>query len=231
MKRRKQKAEEYDQKYEEVPRDFQERLYWMYDKFHINDHKEKEIIDKRNRMLSSLQFQEFFIILYEEPEGTPRPRVRLVNRTNIANEAMANSSFIQVYSLTGAEDNRFMRRLIKEQDLRPLDDLICTPCEIEYTAYFHTPSSFNSTDKFLAEIGMVNPITKPDWDNIGKKYSDMYNANIWIDDSLVIKATVNKKYSMLPRVEIRLRYLNMLYNRYQYKSMIDRAGQEVKYFE
>ena len=59
----------------------------------------------------------------------------------------------------------------------------------------------------------------------------MYNANIWIDDSLVIKAVVNKKYSILPRVEIRLRYLNMLYDRYQYKSMIDRAGKEVDYFE
>lgn len=231
MKKRKQKAEEYDIKYNEIPRDFQERLYWMHDHLHVTDKKEQEILDKRDRMLNSLQFQEFFIVLYEEPEGTPRPRVRLVNRTNIANEAMANSSFIQVYSLTGAEDNRFMRRLIREQELRSLDDLICTPCEIEYTAYFHTPKTFNVTDTFLAEIGLINPITKPDWDNIGKKYSDMYNANIWIDDSLVIKAVVNKKYSILPRVEIRLRYLNMLYNRYQYKSMINRAGKEVDYFE
>ena len=92
MKKRKQKAEEYDIKYNEIPRDFQERLYWMHDHLHVTDKKEQEILDKRDRMLNSLQFQEFFIVLYEEPEGTPRPRVRLVNRTNIANEAMANSS-------------------------------------------------------------------------------------------------------------------------------------------
>ena len=102
---------------------------------------------------------------------------------------------------------------------------------VDYAAFIKTPRSFNAKDTYLAELGCIRPICKPDFDNLEKKYSDMYNANIWIDDSLVIKAVVNKKYSILPRVEIRLRYLNMLYNRYQYKSMIDRAGKEVDYFE
>ena len=44
-------------------------------------------------------------------------------------------------------------------------------------------------------------------DNIGKKYSDMFNSNIWLDDKLVISGTVNKFLSELPRVEIYVRYL------------------------
>ena len=83
----------------------------------------------------------------------------------------------------------------------------------------------------LAEMGMIRPLSKPDFDNVEKKYSDMYNGNIWIDDSIVISSSFNKYYSELPRIEITLRYMNMLYNKYQYKSISKRLGQnDIKFF-
>ena len=82
----------------------------------------------------------------------------------------------------------------------------------------------------LAEAGYIRPICKPDFDNIEKKYSDMYTGNIWEDDSLVMHSSVDKYYSVLPRIEIRLRYLNMLYNKYQYKSMKNRVD-DPKFFQ
>lgn len=65
-----------------------------------------------------------------------------------------------------------------------------------------------------------------------KKYADMYNGNVWLDDSLVIESSMKKFYSILPRVEIRLRYLNMLYNKYQYECINKRLeeGSNVTYF-
>ena len=213
MKRRKQKEREYQEKYSEIPKDYHARLLYLYDKLHLNNTICEEIISKRDAMIDRLSYNEFFIVLYEEPEGSPRPRFRLVNRKNLANSAMTNSQFVHVYSITGAEDNKFMNRLVTEQDLMPLNQLICTPCNIVFDAFIKTPSAFNRVDTFLSEIGIIRPIPKPDWDNIGKKYSDMYNSNIWLDDSLVISGTVNKYYSILPRVEIHLRYLNMLYNK------------------
>ena len=48
----------------------------------------------------------------------------------------------------------------------------------------------------------------------------MFNYNIWTDDALVIDASVHKYYSILPRVEIKLRYLNALYNKNMYNSII-----------
>ena len=213
MKRRKQKESEYQEKNSEITKDFHPRLLYIYDKLHLNESICEEIISKRDAMLDRLSYNEFFIVLYEEPEGSPRPRFRLVNRKNLANSAMTNSQFVHVYSITGAEDNKFMNRLVTEQDLMPLNQLICTPCNIVFDAFIKTPSAFNRVDTFLSEIGIIRPIPKPDWDNIGKKYSDMYNSNIWLDDSLVISGTVNKYYSILPRVEIHLRYLNMLYNK------------------
>ena len=73
--------------------------------------------------------------------------------------------------------------------------------------------------------------TKPDFDNVEKKYSDMYTGNIWVDDSIVIESNFNKYYSELPRIEITLRYMNMLYNKYQYKSASKRLGlDDIKFF-
>jgi len=229
LKSRKQKQLEYEEKFSDIPKDYTERLLWMYDKYNINDKKAENIIAKRNAMVQSLEYGDLFIILYENPEGSPRPRFRLVNRKNFINEAMTNGQFVHVYSITGKEDNMFMKRLI-DNDLIAISNMIFTPCIVEYNAYLKTPSVFNAEDKFLAEIGLIRPITKPDWDNIGKKYSDMSNHNLWLDDNLVISGTVNKFYSILPRVEIKLRFLNMLYNKYQYRSISNKVEDEVKYF-
>ena len=231
MKKRKQKAEEYENKYSHIPRDYYQRLQWMYDNMKLSDKTVREIFSKRDAMLASLYYNEFFIVLYEEPEGTPRPRFRLINRRNISNAAMSNGSFVQVYSITGADDQKFMKRLINKNDFMQFNQQLCTPLEITYDAFFKTPSGFNKVDTVLAEVGLIRPLTKPDWDNIGKKYSDMYNSNIWLDDSFVISGTVNKYYSILPRVEIRLKYLNMVYNRYQYNAIRNRILGDVDYFK
>lgn len=169
------------------------------------------------------------IVLFEIPEGSPRPRFRIVNRKNISNMAMANSEFVHVYSLTGHEDNVFMKRLMEKEEFDALDSMICTPCVVDIYAYFKTPTYFSKTQTILAEIGLERPITKPDWDNIGKKYSDMFNANVWLDDTLVIDGAIHRYYSVLPRIEIRLRYLNMLYNNHQYKQIVNRSDYNDSY--
>lgn len=228
-KSRNDKAIQYQDKYSHIPIDYYERLSWMYDKYKINMKKEEEILLKRAGMVNSLYYKEFTVILFEEPEGAKRPRFRLINRYNLVNEALNNSNFVHVYSPDAKEDNMYMKRLI-DNDLVELENLIYTPCIVEYNIYQKTPTVFNTTDTFLAELGLIRPITKPDWDNIGKKYSDMYNHNVWIDDTLVITGTVNKYYSILPRIEIKLRYLNMLYNKYQYNSIKDKIEGEPEYY-
>lgn len=229
-KNRNIKSEEYQDKYSHIPKDYQERLRWLYDTLHIDDKKAGKILEKRNEMLNSLRYEEIFIVLYEIPEGSPRPRFRIVNRYNLANSALSNPNFVHVYSITGAEDRNFMRRLITEEDFINIQGLIYTACDVEFTSFLPIPKSFNVEDTFLAELGIERPLNKPDWDNIGKKYSDMFNSNIWTDDTLVIDGTVRKFYSVLPRVEIRLKYLNMLYNRYQFSSMSKKLGQDIDYF-
>ena len=113
-------------------------------------------------------------------------------------------------------------RVFKQEHLGHLEQLLYTPCDIEYRAYFPTPSYYNKTQIFLAEIGVDRPLIKPDFDNIEKSYSDAFTGNVWIDDIVVVDATFRKYYSVLPRMEIDLKYSNQLCNKYQYKAIIKR---------
>ena len=224
IKSRKQKAKLYESKYSEIPRDYIERLSWMYDKYHITKAKAEEILRAKYNILSSLYYSDdILVVLYEEPEGSPRPRARYVTRTNLTTYAKSDPGYIQVYSLTGASDRKFMKRLIDDNDLMKLDHLICTPCDVEYNTFSKTPSSYNTITTFLSEVGIIRPVSKPDFDNMEKKYADMYNGNVWIDDALVQDAAIHKYYSILPRVEIRLKFLNLLYTKYQYEQIIKRV--------
>ncbi|OMD69177.1 hypothetical protein BSK48_17015 [Paenibacillus odorifer] len=53
-----------------------------------------------------------------------------------------------------------------------------------------------------AEKGEILPTTKPDADNYLKGITDALKNIMWIDDSQVVEATVKKRYSAKPRIEI-----------------------------
>lgn len=217
MKSRKQKMIEYDAKYSHIPRDYVQRLNYLYETLRIDDDKSEEILLARAAYIDSTYFETIRIVMYEIPEYTPRPRARLINRAGILNSVGTNS-FIQVYSITGRANKEYMS-LFRQENLPYLNSLLCTPCDIEYRAFFPTPSYYNKTQIFLAEIGLDRPLIKPDFDNIEKSYSDAFTGNIWIDDIVVVDATFRKFYSVLPRMEIDLKYSNQLCNIHQFKGM------------
>ena len=165
-KSRKQKLISYIEQYSEIPKDNIERLSWLCDVLNIqSENKMASILDKKETLLRNMYFSVFKIILYEEPEGSPRPRFRIVNRSNLANMAMTNSQFVHVYSLTGAEDRVFMNRLLRQEEFTMLNGLIYTPCDVDYITFFKTPSYYSATDKILAEIGLQRPLTcYRDWE-------------------------------------------------------------------
>lgn len=223
MKSKKQKMLEYMNKYGNIPKDYIERLEYLYDKLNIDDKKSDEILQARNAFINSTYYKTIRIVLYEIPEYTPRPRARILHKSGIINSVTGGNDFIQIYSITGRQNKEYMKMYTKE-NVHELDSLLCTPCDIEYKTYFPTPSYYNKTQMFLAEIGLDRPLTKPDFDNIEKAYADSFTDNIWIDDIVVIDATLRKYYSILPRVEIDLKYANQLFNNHQYKAMINRKN-------
>lgn len=226
MATRAQKRRQWEFKYGHIPVDYKERLNWMVDHYNISASKMNEILYKRQAMLNNIFYYDYNIIeLLEEPEGASRPRVRVLKQ-NYERLAILDRQMVHVYVPGAGEDSKYMRRLVSDE-LVELSQLIATPCDIEYNCYLKTPSSANIVDTFLCEIGLIRPpYMKPDWDNMGKKYCDMFNHNVWIDDALVIDGTVRKYYSILPRVEIKLRYLNCVYTKSFHDAMISRKGME-----
>ena len=61
-KNRKQKSQEYEKKYSEIPRDMEERLNWMIDKYNLSPQKMDEIIEKKRNMEFYLQYFDYKII-------------------------------------------------------------------------------------------------------------------------------------------------------------------------
>lgn len=220
-KSRAEKLEEYELKYQNIPRDYEDRLEYLLSTYKLSSQKMEAIIDRKRFIQSSLQYYDFKIVLYENPEGAKRPRFRLVNRKNFANVAMQASNFVHVYSPNAADDNKYIHRLLNDE-LIQLNTFIQTPSQVCINVFFKTPAYFNQEDTILAEIGIHRHIQKPDWDNIGKKYTDMFNENIWLDDNLVIDGEVHKYYSILPRVEIYIRYLNYITSIQQFNHLVNR---------
>lgn len=221
-KTRKARLDEYNNKYSEIPRDYEERLAWMYDKFHVTDTKAEEILRFRSAMINAYVYKWFTIVLYEDPFGAERPRATICKR-NVVSMAKISPRDIHIYSPHAKENHIYMRRVLDDIELDELDQIICTPCVVDMYAYKPTPAYYNTVYKFLAEMGLDRPITKPDWDNIGKAYSDMYNSNVWLDDAFTTDGSVHKYYSILPRVEIKLGFLNMVYNKHQYTNITNRT--------
>lgn len=221
-KTRKEKMNEYMDKYAHIPKDYNERLMWMINKINLSSNKMDEIIEKKRNIEASLRYFDYKIVLYENPEGAERPRFRLVNAKNYMNMAIQSKNFVHVYSPNANDDHRYIHRLI-DQELIQLNQMISTPMQVCINVYFKTPTYFNQADTILAEIGLYRHIQKPDWDNIGKKYTDMFNGNVWLDDNMITDGEVHKYYSILPRVEIYIRYLNHFPNYQQYSRVYNRA--------
>lgn len=71
-------------------------------------------------------------------------------------------------------------------------------------AYFSIPKSDSGKKAYEKSMGQNRPVKKPDWDNIGKIISDALNGLAYRDDSQIVTATVEKWYSLNPRVEVEI---------------------------
>ena len=144
------------------------------------------------------------------------------------------------------QPKRHTREFLREvAHLRPRTNLFSAVFRIRSVAAYAIHSYFQERGYVYVHTPLITcadcegsdqmfKITTLDFDNIEKSYSDAFTGNVWIDDIIVVDATIRKYYSVLPRVEIDLKYANQLCNRHQYKSMINRKdftdGMNVNYF-
>lgn len=179
---------EYDRKYGEVPKDYIDRIISMLKK---NNFKGKDIkaLQKRMKELLDMPTGEFRMVIDMMPKATPRPR------------ASRNGHFY----VSGAHKNsEFFREYL--QETFPDQGLISTPCKFHVDLFMPIPSGFNRIDQILAELKLIKVVTRPDWDNLGKTYSDMVQKHLLVEDCSIYDGRVRKFYSSKPRIEINITY-------------------------
>lgn len=75
------------------------------------------------------------------------------------------------------------------------------PIYLALKIFRKVPKGFPGPKRYLAEIGLIRPTTKPDSSNYLKIFEDALNQTIWKDDSQIVMATVCKYYGE-PRAEV-----------------------------
>ena len=121
----------------------------------------------------------------------------------------------RVYVPGAAKNQSFFDRQVRPK----LNGLfIDTPCKIDVDIFCKTPMSFTKTQTILAEMGILRPwVNTGDVDNFDTAVYDMLQPNekrghvgIMENDCLIIESHSNKYYSLNPRYEITITYMESM---------------------
>lgn len=185
------KFSDYLNKYGDIPKDIYERFGHILSSLKINK-KEYEKLQKSIKILTNIKWDEFNFVFYFIPQATPRARFSRRTRAFYVKNLYDYNSLFKEFLESTSE----MRKIIT------------TSCKFYCDLYFPVPEQMNKVDKILSELRLIRPISKPDWDNAGKTYSDMVQKHLILDDCLIIEANVRKFYSFKPRIEISVKYMD-----------------------
>ena len=206
IKSREQKLKEYNDKYLIKEGNAIKRVNEYLSTVKNPEKWIKKAREKAVRIMESREIETIRIIMYEYPMKTDRPRT--FRGHTFSPNASANKTYL----------NKMIKKVINEIKL------INTPASIKVDAFLEMPSGVKPDEVILFEAQMLNPIDKPDYDNIGKCYTDMLTDVFISDDDIFWHGEINKWYSLLPRVEITIQYLTKHESDYIYKKLITRKS-------
>lgn len=166
----------------------------------------QKAIAKYKKICDQREYESIRIILYEYPMKTDRPRT--ISGHTFSPNASANHEYFE----------KAYKQVVKSLKL------INTPAEIEIDAYMEMPKQVKPDEVILFESKVLKVVDTPDYDNIGKCYTDMLKNTLITDDDLFHVGTVRKYYSILPRVEIRITYIKLHESEYVYKKIKNRKS-------
>jgi Holliday junction resolvase RusA-like endonuclease len=132
-----------------------------------------------------------FITLPGEPRGKGRPRIGKLSNgrpvaftPSITRNYEAELKFAAIQAMSGG---------------RPIDE----PVSVEMLIAFGIPKSMGKKYQALAKDDLLRPTKKPDADNVFKMV-DALNGIVWRDDSQIVRAHIERIYSLNPRLEIKV---------------------------
>lgn len=186
----KKKIREYNEKFGHVPNNYFERFQYILKELKVSD----KILDnakKAIRKILNMNWLRFNFIFYFHPNATPRARYSGITKMFYVKDAKNNNDVFKEFIENTQEYHK----------------LITTPTRMNCDMFFEMPSGMSKVEKILAELKLIPMISRPDWDNLGKTYSDMCQKHLLLDDSLVFDGRVRKYYSFKPRIEISIEFM------------------------
>ncbi len=124
-----------------------------------------------------------------EPVGKARPRM--------------NTRTGQAYTPTKTKLYEYALRqwFIREYpNFRPIESRV----KVEIVAYFSIPKSTSKKKEAEMMRNFISPTKKPDIDNITKIVLDAMNKFAFKDDTQVVILQVEKKYSDIPKIYVKV---------------------------
>lgn len=207
FKTRKQKIKEYNDTYTDKEMDLKYHLtqYFNSRGWDINKATNKAMT-KFKKIYDQREYESIRIILYEYPMKTDRPRT--IGGHTFSPNANSNHEYFE----------KAYKQVVKSLKL------INTPAEIEIDAYMEMPKQVKPDEVILFESKVLEVVDTPDYDNIGKCYTDMLKNTLITDDDIFHVGIARKYYSVLPRVEIKITYIKRHESEYVYKKIRNRKS-------
>lgn len=196
----------YKEKYGDIPKDYVSRINLLLSQ--VKTRKHKELIIPYIQRALNIQYKHIGFTIYLEPKSTPRPR----------SNSRSNIFYVKGAAINKKRFNKFLDSIEYER--------ITTGTKFNVDAYLPCPSSMNKVERILAEMGLIRPLTTPDFDNIVKTYSDMIQNKLLLDDSLIFDGHIKKYLSIKPRIEINIEYAEGFDSEYNEKLIIRRLEKE-----
>jgi Holliday junction resolvase RusA-like endonuclease len=210
FKNKKTKISEYNTKYHDIPKDdpVARVMHCIGDK--LTERRVKEIIRRKNKILAERTYSCINLTLYEEPSGSERPRHRSIG------------DMITTYVPNAKDNKNYILNFVKK--LNKDIQTVHTPIFIKIDIYHPMPSSASIEEQVLFEAKIIPPATKPDIDNVYKAYTDNLIEILFLDDDLIYKANLEKFYSFLPRIEMKIYYADQFTSKYIYDKIRNRKS-------
>lgn len=174
---------EYNEKYGKYPDQKEEILRYLENNLKLDFDKIRE----EEERVKNIPWKELSITLPIVPKPSPRPRYSFKTE--------------HFYVIGAGKNKQVIKKYIDNCNI------IYTRTDLTVVTYQPTPTSMMTKNEiYLAEKGIIQPIQNPDWDNLGKTYSDMIQGILLLNDNIVNPGTVVKYYSVKPRVDIFIKY-------------------------
>jgi Holliday junction resolvase RusA-like endonuclease len=181
---------EYQQKFGDIPDTVEERVALIKSEKRWTDKNEQDLL-KLKRKLKRVKWKEMEFTIFIEPRPSARPRFTFMGRTYVPHAADNGTFFSDIFMAENPDIPR-----------------ITTPCYIYADVYALTPKSYNRVDKILYEEKLLENVSRKDIDNYAKSVLDMIQHGLLSNDNLVIDIKGHKYYSIKPRIECVIRYMD-----------------------